>query len=247
MTEVAIVDDEPLNREHLRSALLSARPGITEADTFGSLSSLIQSASVRNLTHAIVDLSFGILDRTGEPLHGTGIDVIDHLRAAAPDCDIVVMTRFDGDPLMPEMVVAIRQTWPAIRFLHKADAHLIDRVLEFLDGRLMMDNAAFAATVAGVRPITPQQLREHVYAGMYGRSVGRVLVGLASWPRRPSAQELAETVHLGRQSVRTMLQWCGDTFRAQELLGYDEPAGLERLWPWARARQAILRRAFVDS
>ena len=246
MIRIAIVDDEPINRSFLETSIRSAWAKPITIDAYSSLAELVSLGGGSACSHALVDLSFGSLHRSGSPINNTGVDVVDCLLASAPTCTIAVVTRFDDDPLMPEMVVAIRQTWPDIRFLHKNDGALVSRVIELLRGEPVIDNAVFAMTLAGQPHVPIDALRDALLAGMYGRPGARVLRALSELTAKPTAAELGRELHNEAQYVRSVLQWCGVTLRTLGLLGYRDQAGLDRLWLWARARRAILCRAFPD-
>ena len=246
MTRLAIADDEPMNRTMLEADIRSLWANPLDVDLFSSLADLVGAGTGAATTHALVDLSFGSMDRSESPVRDTGVDVVDHLLAHAPMCRIAVLTRFDGDPLMPEMVAALRQTWPQICFLHKSDASRIQRVVELLRGEPVPDNALFAVTLSGQPHVPIDVLRDRLLTGIYGRPGVRVLLALSEMTAKPTAHELGSLLHLSRQYIRSVLQWCGLTLRDLRVLGHHEQAGIDRLWLWARARRAILRRAFPE-
>lgn len=246
MIRLAIVDDERINRSYLESEVRRAWGAPMSIVCASSLAEL-RSAGGEPFTHALVDLSFGSMDRTGNPIGDTGVDIVDELRANMPACVIAVVTRFDDDPLMPEMVVAIRQTWPEVRFLHKSDAGLVDRVVEMLRGEAVMDNAVFALTLAGQPHVPIPKLTAALRSGIYGGPGARVLRAMSERSSKPTAAELGDELGHGAQYMRSVLHWVGVTLRPLRVLGYDDEAGVGRLWLWARARRAILRRAFPDA
>lgn len=246
MIRLAIIDDEPINRAYLESNARAVWTGPLTIDTFASPAELVAAGTGAATTHALVDLSFGSMDRAPTPILQTGVDAVDHLLASAPTCRIAMVTRFDGDPLMPEMVMAVRQTWPSVRFFHKSDGALMNRVVELLGAGAIDDNALFATTLVGQPQISIDALRRALLAGMYGRPGARSLRALSEWPLKPTAQQLARQLGVTPQYVRTVLQWCGGKLRELGVLGIYDEAGIDRLWMWARARQPILRRSFPE-
>lgn len=243
VVHLALIDDEPLITERLlHRAEATLGPDVAPY-VYRRPRRLGSNPPRAPLTHAVVDLSFGdrdldSLDIRDEP--ETGVDAIDRLLSLHPDCRIVVATRRDT-PLIVEMTIAIRQTWPTIMFLHKSDERLLDRFDEFLRSGTTHDNAEFALDLLGVAPIPPHEIRQALKATLYPSTSASILLELAKFTRRPTIKELAAQCHYADQYVRKLLQEAGDGLYAAGLLP-ERKFGVERLWPWARSRRAILQR-----
>lgn len=243
MRLVAVVDDEVSTREFLAGEIRRQTTGVRVFPVQSQLELLDVLGGGTSLTRALVDLSYGVFDRTGAPIGHTGVDVIDTLMATTQSCQVAVVSRFDGDPLMPEMVTAIRQTWPDIRFLHKADQRLAEWSVRFINGEVLRDNAVFAPTLAGLAQVPPDALRHLILSSEKGSTSARVLLYLAEQVERPTAGLAAHALGVSEQYVRTVLQWLGVALRSADLMTEDEEAGVARFWLFARARRAILTRA----
>ncbi|MEL7155685.1 MAG: hypothetical protein AAFN30_03695 [Actinomycetota bacterium] len=247
MTPVLVViDDEPIVGCGLR-AELEAEPDLEiEVRTVDRPRRLREFDDLTALTHAVVDLSFGRDDMDGpclRPELENGTDAIDFLRAACPQCGIVVATRNDT-AVVTEIAVAIRQTWPDIRFLHKADGGLADRVGAFVRGDHYQDNAEIALDLIGVGPVPGERLQLVVEATGRARPTARLLLALADQPDTPTRQETAEVLGVSEPYVRSLVHEVTRELLDRRLLG-GERGGIGSLWRWANARRAILRRTLA--
>jgi hypothetical protein len=243
---VLLIDDEPGNVAYLKLRLEAELGPSLEVSTLGNPSEIGAHLLLGGWTHAVVDLSFGSLDRSpGQRIVGTGIDAIDEIVASFPTCRIVVATRFDGDALMSEMVVAIRQTWPSIMFLHKADSALDQRLVDFVRLDSVNDNAVFMLDLAGIRPLSPQQIHDAVKSCLNRKAAVSLLLALSGMHEQPTTRALAAHCIFGEQYAKNVLQSVGDALVDIGALRLNEERGIKRLWLWARARSAILRRALA--
>lgn len=242
---IVLVDDEPLITARLSDHLTGTLTPPTSVRTVDRPRRLASLADLGATTHAVVDLSFGRYDFDRAELAPeleTGADAIALLvDRGVPAHRIVVASRLDTE-FLEELAVAIRQTWPQVRFLHKADERLAHRVERFVADGAVRDNAEVALVLAGVVPRSPSDI-----AACLGRvaNPGAALLivrALADEPNRPSADELAAALARSTNFVRRVVQEIGDALKSAELLPADGPSGLARLWPWARARRAVLHR-----
>lgn len=244
---VAVVEDELPIAENLRNALPGMTPAATDITVFPRSSDLARYPHLRELDCAIVDLSFGVDDLSGSaPELETGVDAVDLLARHAPRCRIVVCTRYD-QVLIREMVVAVRQTWPYVPFLHKGRRDLWPLLGRVVDGVTPRDDDAFLPVLRDAAPIPAHRIADAVRRSPYADASATVLLALADEPRPPSAKSLATRLSYSRQYVKTVLQGCGRELRYEGLLGPADPLGIERFWPWCRARRPILRRVLGGS
>jgi hypothetical protein len=243
---LVVVDDEPIVTDSVRWHL--QRPEVwssVEVHGFDRPRRLGSFTNIDLVTHAVVDLSFGRDDIDGpqsRPEVETGVDAIDLLQHRCLGCKIVVATRNDSD-LVTEMAVAIRQTWPQIVFFHKGDSRLRRRIEDFVIGNHYQDNAEIALDLIGVEPVAPERLRRAIEATARARPGARLVLALAELPTAPTRQELA--AHLGGKAdtyVRSLTFDLTAVLIEWGLLQRDQGGGIGRLWMWARARRAILRR-----
>ncbi len=196
------------------------------------------------VTHAVIDLSYGRDDMDGpalRPERETGTDAVDLVHTRWPDCAVVVATRNDTE-LLTETAVAIRQTWPGIQFLHKADERLVDQIAAFVQGRHHQDNAEIALDLIGVEPVAPARLADAVRTTCRARPTARLLLSLADQPQSPPRRQVAAELGMGDNYVRSLAHDLSTELRRRELLVGDR-GGLDRLWLFARARRAVLCRA----
>ncbi len=84
---VLLVDDQALFREGLRT-LLSTRPDIEVVGEAANGEEAVQSARLTRPQVALMDLR---MPRLG------GVEATRRIRAAAPDCHVIVLTTFDDD------------------------------------------------------------------------------------------------------------------------------------------------------
>lgn len=238
MRHVVVLEDEPHIGNGLRDRLPRGVPVPTDVTVVATPRDLAVVQGLAGLDCAIIDLSLNV----GNDLEiETGVDAIDLLVRRAPRCRIVVCTRND-QLLIREMVVAIRQTWPGIPFLHKGGVNLDDQLRRFVDGVTPRDDDRFSTTVAGVVPLPASRIAEAVRRAPHQRVSCAVLLALANRPQPPSARELADQVLQSRPYVKRVLQDCGTELRYEGFLAPTDQLGVERLWPWSRARRPILER-----
>ena len=113
---IAFIDDEPLFTEALAFRTQAADPE-TEILQLDRPRRLTEDPRVANLTHALVDLSFGPLDLDAPDLRPepeTGLDAVLLLEDLAPRCQVVVVTTM-GAPLAFATAQAIREIRPRCR------------------------------------------------------------------------------------------------------------------------------------
>jgi len=142
---VLIVDDHPLTRDALTVLLEQHKYDVVGQATDGA--GAIEAA--RELQPDLV-----LLDLTMPGL--SGLEALPHLRSAAPDCEVVVLTASGTEE---NLLAAIRGG--AAGYLLKSEAP--ERIVEFLDG-VAKGEAALSGTVA-------RRLLEQVRQGR-GRSPG---------------------------------------------------------------------------
>lgn len=241
---LVVIDDEPIIGSGLQAELRAASDVDIVVRTIDRPRRLREFDDLPALTHAVVDLSFGRDDMDGpclQPELENGTDAIEFLRSACPACSIVVATRNDTE-VVTEMAVAIRQTWPDIRFLHKADGGLADRVGAFVRGDHYQDNAEIALDLIGVEVVPLERLQLVVDATGRTRPTVRLLLALADRPCAPSRLAMAEGFGVSEPYIRSLVHEVTRELLDRRLMGGDR-GGMVSLWRWARARRAILRRA----
>jgi hypothetical protein len=245
--QLALVDDEPLITDRIVAhAKRAGRPGV-DVHVFRRPRRLDSHPAEIALTHAVVDLSFGVRDIDHDGVRDepeTGVDAISRLTAVFPMCKTIVATRRDN-ALLAEMTVAIRQTWPEVRFLHKSDERFLERLDRFLDWGTVTDNAEFLLDLTGVDPKPPARIRVALASTMYASTCSKVLLELAEATRQPSAKQLAARCNNAEPYVKKIVQEIGFGLHNEGFLAQPK-YGLERLWLWARARRAILRTEFAE-
>ncbi len=247
-SHLAVIDDEPMFADSLRAHFghrERARLPPVRVYGFDRPRRLREFASLADLTHAVIDLSFGRDDIDGpqaRPELETGLDAIDLLKYSYVSCKVVVATRNDTD-LITEMAIAVRQTWPEVVFFHKADSRLRSRVEDFVVGNHYQDNAEIALDLIGVDPVAPERIGRAVEATARARPGARLILTLADYPSPPSRRELAAALGGRAQAyVRSLSSDLTAVLIEWGLLSGNEGGGVGRLWTWARARRAILRR-----
>ncbi len=243
---VALVEDEPLITDALGARIREWNANAM-VSVFDRPRRLRVDPDVGLATHAVVDLSFGRHDFDRAALAReaeTGVDAIDALREdLAPHCSIAVATRIDTADLL-EMAVAIRQTWPEIRFLHKADAGVAHRVVTFVADGMIQDNAEIGIELEGIDPVPPRRIRAALESIANSATATRIVLALAHAVDRPTMHELAASLGNESNFIRRLITDIGESFRQHSVLRLNEPGGLERLWRWCRARRAVLVRLF---
>jgi hypothetical protein len=239
---LALIDDEPLITDRIVAHFeRTERPRI-EVYVFRRPRRLDGHPADIKLTHAVVDLSFGVRDIDRHGVHDEpeiGVDAVSRLASANPKCRIVVATRRDT-PLIGEMTIAIRETWPQVRFLHKSDERFLARLDQFLDSGTVPDNAEFSLDLTGVEPRPPSRITAALASTLYAATCSKVLLNLAEATRQPSAKDLATSCHHAEAYVKKIVQEIGFGLYNEGFLAKPQ-YGLERLWLWARARRAILQ------
>ncbi|MCP5032619.1 MAG: hypothetical protein GY939_12505 [Actinomycetia bacterium] len=247
-SHLAVIDDEPMITDsvkaHFNKRADAGLPPVM-VNGFDRPRRLRDFESLLDLTHAVIDLSFGRDDIDGpqiRPEIETGLDAIDLLKDRCANCKIVVATRNDTE-LITEMAVAVRQTWPEIKFFHKADSRLRARIEDFVVGNHYQDNAEIALDLIGVTPVAPERIGRAVEATARARPGARLILTLADYPSAPSRRDLAAALGGRAQAyVRSLSSDLTAVLIEWGLLSGDEGGGVSRLWKWARARRAILRR-----
>lgn len=242
---LALFDDEPLITKATRDYVEATRGTGTSVLVFPRPRRLDTLSIVPAFSHAVVDLSFGPrdIDAPDRPEPECGVDAIDRLVADHPACRILVATRLDT-ALIGEMAKAIRQTWPAIPFANKLDGLLLDRLDRFLDNAEVRDNVLFQVALRDAKPLPASRIRRGLEACIYPGTGLSLLLHLADQAEQPSGRELATALSYSESYIRRLLLEVGIGLHGEGFLGKDEKFGIERLWLWARARGAILRREF---
>lgn len=243
---LGLFDDEPLITTATRDHVEATRASGTSVFEFPRPRRLDTLSTLPDFSHAIVDLSFGPkdIDEPDRREPECGVDAIDRLVADFPACRILVATRLDT-ALIVEMAHAVRQTWPAIPFANKFDAKLLDRVDRFLDNTEVRDNTEFQLALRKVTPLPPVRIRRGLKACIYPGTGLSILLHLADQADQPSGRELATALSYSESYIRRLLLEVGIGLHGQGFLADDEKFGIERLWLWARARGAILKREFA--
>jgi DNA-binding NarL/FixJ family response regulator len=176
-TRVLIVDDHPLTRDAL-GALLTQN-GFTLAGEAPDGESAIQLARDLQPDLILLDLAMPGMD---------GLEALPHLRDAAPDCEVVMLTASVGDE---NLLAAIRAG--AAGYLLKTEPP--ERIVEFLRGAAKGD-AALSGSIA--RRLL-DKVREGRESGGVPDSIARVL----------SAREVEVLLllddHLGTDEIATRL------------------------------------------
>jgi DNA-binding NarL/FixJ family response regulator len=176
-TRVLIVDDHPLTRDAL-GALLTQN-GFTLAGEAPDGDSAIRLARELQPDLILLDLAMPGMD---------GLEALPHLRDAAPDCEVVMLTASVGDE---NLLAAIRAG--AAGYLLKTEPP--ERIVEFLRGAAKGD-AALSGSVA--RRLL-DKVREGRDSGGVPDSIARVL----------SAREVEVLLllddHLGTDEIATRL------------------------------------------
>ena len=176
-TRVLIVDDHPLTRDAL-GALLTQN-GFTLAGEAPDGESAIQLARELQPDLILLDLAMPGMD---------GLEALPHLRDAAPDCEVVMLTASVGDE---NLLAAIRAG--AAGYLLKTEPP--ERIVEFLRGAAKGD-AALSGSIA--RRLL-DKVREGRDSGGVPDSIARVL----------SAREVEVLLllddHLGTDEIATRL------------------------------------------
>ena len=176
-TRVLIVDDHPLTRDAL-GALLTQN-GFTLAGEAPDGESAIQLARELQPDLVLLDLAMPGMD---------GLEALPHLRDAAPDCEVVMLTASVGDE---NLLAAIRAG--AAGYLLKTEPP--ERIVEFLRGAAKGD-AALSGSIA--RRLL-DKVREGRDSGGVPDSIARVL----------SAREVEVLLllddHLGTDEIATRL------------------------------------------
>lgn len=247
---LVFVDDEPVYGTLAFQALRNL--GGLEEFRFESAQRPRQLAGIplAAVTHAVVDLSFGMRDVFADQMQEEdemGVDAIatllgvDGFQAGeATDCEVVVLTRLD-QKLMIEMARAIRQTWPSVRFIDKADGRWIERVAAFARGATLRDGYDIHILLAGLSKVEPDEI---VQAIARSRLPGRglpVLTTLASFNETPTRAELARASKSSVRATTEVLGEAGAALVSAGILAEGTQRGVAELWPWARARRPILR------
>jgi DNA-binding NarL/FixJ family response regulator len=176
-TRVLIVDDHPLTRDAL-GALLTQN-GFTLAGEAPDGESAIRLARELEPDLILLDLAMPGMD---------GLEALPHLRDAAPDCEVVMLTASVGDE---NLLAAIRAG--AAGYLLKTEPP--ERIVEFLRGAAKGD-AALSGSIA--RRLL-DKVREGRDSGGVPDSIARVL----------SAREVEVLLllddHLGTDEIATRL------------------------------------------
>jgi DNA-binding NarL/FixJ family response regulator len=176
-TRVLIVDDHPLTRDAL-GALLTQN-GFTLAGEAPDGESAIRLARELEPDLILLDLAMPGMD---------GLEALPHLRDAAPDCEVVMLTASVGDE---NLLAAIRAG--AAGYLLKTEPP--ERIVEFLRGAAKGD-AALSGSIA--RRLL-EKVREGRDSGGVPDSIARVL----------SAREVEVLLllddHLGTDEIATRL------------------------------------------
>jgi DNA-binding NarL/FixJ family response regulator len=146
---VLLVDDQTLFREGL-STLLSAQPGIDVAGEASNGEEALRLAAHLHPQVVLMDLRMPVLD---------GVEATRRLRAAQPDCQVIVLTTFDDDEAIFEGLRA-----GAVGFLLKdtSGEHLVEAIHAAARGESVLGPSVAAKVVAefsrlSARPIPPAQ------------------------------------------------------------------------------------------
>ncbi len=239
---VALIDDEPLIVNALQSQLTTTVLPPPRVTVYDRPRRLLEDPEVSTVTHAIVDLSFGRqnydLDHFARETE-TGLDAIVHLRKVAPGAVPVVVSSVET-PFNLEVGIAIRQWWPTIRFISKADSRVPQLVQDFVQGQPPRDNAEIALLLRHVSEIGDQRLRQVIATGSNQSATMVLLRLLARTTDKPSSKSLALEMGNSENFVRRLINDVSGQFKSESIFAQREVGGLERLWEWSRARRAIL-------
>ncbi|MEE9417407.1 MAG: hypothetical protein V3V01_19155 [Acidimicrobiales bacterium] len=238
MSKVVVIDDEPAYRAEWSSAV-AAGVEIVSIDRPRRLEEIDDLAAI---THAVVDLSFGRWNLDGServPELETGVDAILTLREAAPSVEIVVVTRLDT-AILTEMAIAIRQTWPNIRFLHKEDPRVGFQLRAFACGEHYQDNAEIALDLLAIEPIEFASVRTAIAAVSNSHQLTRTAQALASYSSEPNAAEVGSSLGWSPRTVTKRVSELRDCLRVAAL-PLPEREGFGGIWLWSFARGPMLR------
>lgn len=238
--QVALIADEPLILKALADAL---HEHLDEDDlnvrTFTGPGEL-KTAQLGDLTHAVVGLSFGWVGGPRE----SGLDVIDFLADAAPECQVVVVDRFDSAWCV-EIATAIRQLFPSIPFFLTTDSQLVHRLVDFVKSGVARDVEEIGLLLIGINPVPMPEI-VWILEGSYQRgSALRLLDALSGCDQAPTASELASTMGMSARSVRNRASELGMSLQPY-LSTKSDRVGLADLWLWARVRRPLLVREFFS-
>ena len=186
MTErILVVDDHPLTRDALAGLL--AQHGFDVVGVASSGEEAIEQAGELQPQIVLLDLSMPGMD---------GLAALPHVRAAAPDAEVVVLTASEDES---SLLAAIRAG--AAGYLLKSEPP--ERIVEFLRG-VARGEAALSGAVAralldqvrtGTRPEVPESVAEALSA--------RELEVLLLLDRHLSTDEIASRLFISEHTVRS--------------------------------------------
>ena len=239
LSNVVVIDDEPAYRSEWSSAV---GPGV-DVVAIDRPRRLLAIEELEAITHAIVDLSFGRWNLDGPervPELETGLDAILTLRECAPLVEIVVVTRLDT-VVLTEMAVAIRQTWPSIRFLHKEDPRVGFQLQAFAFGDHYQDNAEIGLDLVGVEPLPFDLVARAIDVVSNRHQLARTAQALAGFSFEPSAAQVGTELGWSPRTVTKRVSELRDCLRVAAF-PLPERDGFGGIWLWSFARGPMLRR-----
>ncbi|MCP3877294.1 MAG: response regulator transcription factor [Sulfitobacter sp.] len=242
MISVVIVEDHPLFVAAVDHVLRERYGADVTVHSAARPRDLLSLGLGHELTHAVVDLSFGPINIDAPEIRAedeSGVDALLLLDDLAPDCRPVVVTSFDA-AFVRESAVAIRQTWPGVPFLNKQDPALSGRLLEFMSTGTVKDNVELDLLIGEVPPLAMANIIEAFDRSGSPGTIKRLVLHLADLPEQPSRiAPVAEALGWSEQHVKNTLGRLNGL-----LFGPGLPifagTGLE-WWQWARPRRGLLR------
>ena len=188
---ILLVDDQTLFREGL-STLLSAQPGIEVIGEAANGEEALRLAASLRPQVALMDLRMPVLD---------GVEATRRLRAAQPECQVIVLTTFHDDEDVFEGLRA-----GAVGYLLKdtSTEHLVEAIRAAARGESVLEPSVAAKVVAEFTRLSthPAQLTQPLAEPLTEREL-EILRLLAT---DLSTREMAEQLVVSVNTIKTQIK-----------------------------------------
>ena len=192
---ILLVDDQTLFREGL-STLLSAQPGIEVIGEAANGEEALRLAASLRPQVALMDLRMPVLD---------GVEATRRLRAAQPECQVIVLTTFHDDEDVFEVLRA-----GAVGYLLKdtSTEHLVEAIRAAARGESVLEPSVAAKVVAEFTRLSthPAHLAQPLAEPLAEPLTERELEILRLLATDLSTREMAEQLVVSINTIKTQIK-----------------------------------------